>query len=74
MHKFIRKIKRFFHNREFIYGWVYVDEKKKTRCRLNKKNKKLEFVLWRARQQGHNKNYWHEMGDGWATKFKRDKK
>ena len=37
--------------------------------RLNTKTNRVEFELWEANQEGHNKPYWHEMGSGWDDGF-----
>lgn len=37
--------------------------------RLNTRTGRVEFVLWRAGQQGHTEDYWHEMGCGWELHF-----
>lgn len=29
----------------------------------------VEFVLWKAGEQGHKEDYWHKMGDGWSKLF-----
>ena len=35
---------------------------------------KVEFVLWKAGEQGHNEDCWHEMGFGWEDSFVKDAK
>lgn len=56
---------------EFVYGWVHrvVDDTRRDGVRLNVKTGRVEFVLWKAGQQGHNTDYWHEMGIGWEQFF-----
>ena len=37
--------------------------------RLNHKTGDIEFVLWKAGEQGHKFDCWHRMGDGWKQGF-----
>jgi hypothetical protein len=32
----------------------------------------VQFVLWKADEQGHEKDYWHKFGPGWDMHFKPD--
>tara|TARA_R110000850_G_scaffold11976_3_gene40703 strand:- start:4191 stop:4421 length:231 start_codon:yes stop_codon:yes gene_type:complete len=67
-----RKIKRRSHLKKWQYGYVYEKGEKRTRCRLNIKEKRVYFVLWKAGRQGHKNNYWHIMGSGWELSFTKD--
>lgn len=42
--------------------------------RRNKVTHEVEFILWRAGQQGHKQDYWHIVGDGWAYTFTKDER
>ncbi|MFZ5698757.1 MAG: hypothetical protein ACOY9J_08615 [Pseudomonadota bacterium] len=55
----------------YIYGRVFrpADGHTRDNVRLNTKTGRLEFVLWRAGEQGHAEDYWHNMGDGWEEFF-----
>ena len=41
-----------------------------TPARRNRLTGEVQFVLWKAGEQGHAEDYWHEFGDGWETTFK----
>lgn len=34
-----------------------------------KESGRVEFVLWKAGEQGHTEDYWHLMGIGWENHF-----
>ena len=38
-------------------------------ARRNRITGKLEILLWKAGQQGHKTNYWHEAGAGHEDEF-----
>lgn len=62
--KLIRRYKRFVHNSQYKYGWLYVNGCKRSRARFNRKTGDTEFVLWKPYEQGHSKNYWYRCGIG----------
>jgi hypothetical protein len=41
-----------------------------THARRNIKTGIVEFVLWKAGEQGHSTDCWCRFGDGWAEGFK----
>jgi hypothetical protein len=54
-------------NNAWVYGYV-----KGTRARLNTITNQCQFVLWKAGEQGHTEDFWHNMGDGWVKHFVAD--
>lgn len=58
---------------KYIYGRVEmtIDNRLHVRenVRLNTSTGRVEFVLWKAGQQGHTEDYWHVMGEGWEKGF-----
>ena len=46
------------------YGWLGA-----SRARMNIKTGDLEFVLWKAGEHGHRKDYWHLAGEGHQAEF-----
>ena len=68
-----RWLKRKIHLRQYTYGWIVnTDGSRRCRARLNNMNNRIEFILWKAGEQGHNHNVWFVMGDGWESRFKDD--
>ena len=59
------------HNQQYTYGRVHRVEDGRIieNVRLNKQTKRVEFVLWKAGEQNHTEDYWHEMGYGWELHF-----
>lgn len=57
---------------QYVYGWVHriADDTRRDGVRLNTKTGRVEFVLWKAGEQGHDTDYWHEMGIGWEQFFR----
>ncbi len=55
----------------FITGSIYRPEDgyRREKVRLNTKTGRVEFVLWRAGEQGHAEDFWHPMGPGWEEHF-----
>ena len=51
---------------KYIYGTI---QDRKGVVRLNNKNGDIEFVLWKAGEQGHRFDCWYRMGDGWKQRF-----
>jgi hypothetical protein len=43
-----------------------------TVARRNRLTGEVQFVLWKADEQGHEKDYWHKFGPGWDMHFKPD--
>lgn len=43
------------------------------KARRDVKTGKCQFILWRAGEQGHDSDYWHDYGDGHEQHFKLDK-
>lgn len=40
-------------------------------ARRHAKNGNVQFVLWKAGQQGHARDYWHNFDSSWWPTFKR---
>lgn len=38
-------------------------------ARRNRKTGEVQFVLWKAGEQGHQQDFWHKFGDGWEKRF-----
>lgn len=57
------------HLRRYKYGWVIKDDKP-TWARFDTESREVYFVLWKAGENGHRKNYWHKFGCGWLFLFK----
>lgn len=53
-----------------LYEYGICGGKKARRSRLTGE---VQFVLWKAGEQGHTKDYWHKFGDGWEKDFKPSK-
>lgn len=55
----------------YVYGSVFRPADGHTRrpVRLDTWTGRVEFVLWRAGEQGHSEDYWHVMGEGWEQFF-----
>ena len=63
----IKKIKK---NPIYTYGYIVEPcGKKRNVSRKNNITGDVEFVLWKAGEQGHKKDYWHKMGLGWSDWF-----
>ena len=54
---------------EWEYGTVKMDEFGNETI-VRRKGRKIQFVLWKAGEQGHKEDYWHDMGPGWLEKFR----
>lgn len=67
----ISKILSFFRKDQYVYGDIMepIKGKKDGEHRINKKTGDLEFVLWKAGEQGHKEDFWHRMGSGWINYF-----
>ena len=39
-------------------------------ARRNRLTGEVQFVLWKAGEQGHTEDYWHKFGAGWEKQFK----
>jgi hypothetical protein len=49
--------------------WVYgICNGQKARKHKIKGN--VQFVLWKAGEKGHTKDYWHDFENGWWSEFK----
>lgn len=54
-----------------VYGEVLREDGSfRNRARLNMRTGRVEFVLWKAGEQGHKQDFWYEMGYGWELQFK----
>lgn len=59
------------HHRRYTYGHIInQDGSARNSARLDKKDGRVYFVLWKAGEQGHKTDYWHVMGDGWDKQFR----
>lgn len=55
----------------YVYGRVYrpADGHSRSPVRLDTQTGRVQMILWKAGQQGHTDDYWHEMGAGWEEFF-----
>jgi hypothetical protein len=63
----IEKIYKLFGKSVYVYGYV-----NNTPARKNTLTKEVEFVLWRAGEQGHQKDYWIRFDSSWWSQFKQN--
>lgn len=52
--------------RKPLYEYGHVSD---TPARRNRTTGEVQFVLWKAGEQGHQQDYWHKFGDGWEKQF-----
>ncbi len=52
-----------------LYEYGHVGD---TPARRNRMTGEVQFVLWKAGEQGHQQDYWHKFGDGWEKRFAPD--
>lgn len=68
---FIHWFRLAINQRKYVYGEiVYPDGTHRCRARRVVKTGQVEFVLWKAGEQGHDTDYWHVMGFGWESWFR----
>ena len=55
----------------YEYGYVCVITELRTgqRVRRNRHTGEVQFILWKAGEQGHVTDCWYRIGDGWANYF-----
>lgn len=55
----------------YTYGKIHrkLDNHITEPARLDNKTGEVQFILWKAGEQGHEKDFWHNMGDGWENHF-----
>jgi len=59
------------HKEKHVYGEiVHPDGTSRNHARLVKDTGRVEFILWKAGEQGHLDDYWHLMGIGWENWFR----
>ena len=67
------RLVRWWRNRNvrYTYGSVFrpEDGHRRDNVRLDKKTGRVQFVLWKAGEQGHKTDYWYDMGYGWEDYF-----
>lgn len=56
---------------KFEYGTAGMN---KTQARRNIKTGVVEFVLWKAGEQGHKEDYWHPFDKTWFSTFRPNRK
>lgn len=55
---------------KYVYGKIVLPNGTfRNHARLIKESGRVEFVLWKAGEQGHTDDYWHLMGIGWENHF-----
>jgi hypothetical protein len=59
------------HGRQYVYGQIVnPDGSTRNHARLVQETGRVEFVLWKAGEQGHTDDCWHLMGYGWENWFR----
>lgn len=48
----------------YEYGTV-----RETKARRDRRTGEVQFVLWKAGEQGHEADYWHKFDDSWWPLF-----
>jgi hypothetical protein len=56
----------FFSNNNDPWQYGTVDGYK---ARRHRKNKNVQFILWKAGQEGHQEDFWHDFDESWWVKF-----
>ena len=59
----------FTEQNKYTYGYIVKEDGSKFKARKVNKTKKIEFVLWKAGEHGHDKDFWCSMGSGWENYF-----
>lgn len=65
---FLHRLAIFFRLKSNYEEWEY-GECNGGIARRHKVNGNVQFVLWKAGQQGHKQDYWHNFGGGWKQLF-----
>lgn len=63
--KLFKKIKSWLFPPLWEYG--YCNNRK---ARRNRKTSEVQFILWKAGEQGHKEDYWHPFNSSWWPNFK----
>lgn len=59
-------------------SWLFSSEKYEygtcdgRKARRHKRTGDVQFILWKAGEQGHKKDFWISFGYGWAERFTLD--
>lgn len=56
---------KLFNKKQYTYGFVL-----STPARKNNKTGEVQFVLWKAGEQGHKEDYWIRFDSSWWSQFK----
>lgn len=63
-------VRLFERKPRYIYGRIErPDGYERENVRLDTQTGRAQFVLWKAGEQGHSEDYWHNMGAGWEIYF-----
>ena len=69
MKNFIQAMKRLFCKTDVSFSlWEYGNCNDRP-ARRHKINKNVQFVLWKAGEQGHKEDYWHNFDSSWWGGF-----
>lgn len=63
MRELIYRIKKYFH------PWEYGQLNNRF-ARRHKRKRNVQFILWKAGEQGHQKDYWHNFDPSWWSSFR----
>lgn len=64
-------VKRLFSkSNKSMYEYGFVKDRV---ARKNKTTQKVQFVLWKAGEQGHKEDYWYNFNGYWWSYFKLNK-
>lgn len=59
---------------KYTYGKVVKPDGDFTHARRNNFTGEVQFILWRAGEQGHEKDYWHQFDKYWWRFFQSEEK
>ena len=71
INRFTEWLKKRRHSNQYTYGHIInLDGSVRHKARLDNKTGMAQWVLWKAGEQGHTEDFWHNMGYGWELQFK----
>ena len=67
MNLLLCKLARLFKKEEWEYGFF----REGLPARRHKKNGSVQFILWKAGEQGHKEDFWHVSDSSWWRTFRK---
>lgn len=67
--RLVMRYRKWRHNREWEYG-TCEPEPGTGVARRHRRKGNVQFVLWKAGEQGHTEDYWHDFDSSWWPSFK----